>query len=504
MYQLNPTDASFLHMETDRSPMHVGAVQIVELPEGQTEDEFIEGLRALFLERIDQVPYLTNRLQETPLGLDEPVWVRAESIDMTRHIYRVDVPAPGGMREIEQTVAEIHEQPMDRAHPMWEYAVLCGLPNRRVAYFARQHHACIDGMAAQATTALLADTEPDPRSRELPTPPARNHEGDYSKGDLLANASSHIVKSSVDAMAAGLDVLNALGRLAARAINPAAGFGATFESAPRTRFNRPVSAARSYAMGEMPLADVKAIAKATNATVNDVFLAICGGALRRYFDRTGETPARSMLAGCPVSLRSSTSDLGSNAVGMMKVSLGTDLQDPAVRLAHVKASAAIAKGVMADSAELLSAPTPAVPGLPLVARSLAAMNERLGAAHWAQPPINLIVSNVPGPREQLYSNGGRMLTHYPVSIPAHGNGVNLTVQSYVDGMYFAVTGCAEALPDADNLRDDMLAAFADLCALLPSSVVAIGPSKEVPEDVVDSADEGEGAQPDEDSGRKVA
>lgn len=474
MYQLNLTDAGFLHAETDRSPMHVGAVQIVELPSGQSEDEFIESLRELFRSRLDQVPYLTNRLQQTPLGLDEPVWVRAEQVDLARHIYRVDVPAPGGQREIERTVAEIHGQPMDRAHPMWEYAVLCGLPNRRVAYFARQHHACIDGVAAQATTALLADPHPDPASRVLPEPPERNHEGDYSPGDLLGNAAAHIARSAVDSLSSGLDVMNALGRLAARALNPAAGFGATFESAPRTRFNRPVSGARSYAMGEMPLADMKAVAKATGTTLNDVFLAVCGGALKRYFDRTRENPRRSLLAGCPVSLRSSSKELGGNAVGMMKVSLGTHLEDPTARLAHVRASAGIAKGVLADSAELLNAPTPAVPGAPLIARTMAALNERLGLAHWASPPINLIISNVPGPREQLYSNGGRMLTHYPVSIPAHGNGVNITVQSYIDGMYFAVTGCAEALPDAQNLRDDILASFADLCATLPSSVVSIG------------------------------
>ena len=103
-------------------------------------------------------------------------------------------------------------------------------------------------------------------------------------------------------------------------------------------------------------------------------------------------------------------------------------------------------------------------------RAMAQMSEALGMSEWLDMPINLIVSNVPGPREVLYSNGAKMLTHYPVSIPDHGNAINITVQSYVDGMYFSVTGCKEALPDADRLRDDLLAAYSELCTALPSSV----------------------------------
>lgn len=472
MYRLTNTDAAFLHMESERTPMHIASVQVLELPEGQTPDQFIAGLKHLLSSRADQVPYLTNRLQESPLGIDQPVWVRAEDFDINRHVYRVEVPAPGSQAELEATIAMLHEEPLDRAHPLWEYAVLCGLENGRIAYYNRMHHACIDGMAGQAAIALLMDTTPDPDARELPAPPAANHRGDYSLGELLAATATTMANSMAKAGSGMLDAMTAGARVAQRALDPSKGYGAAFERAPRTRFNRPVGARRSYAVGELPLTDIKAVSKAAGCTVNDTFLAICGGGLKRYLDRLGETPAGSLLAGCPVSLRKGDSVANrGNAVSMMKVSLGTQFNDALTRLQHVKGSALAAKGLLSDAAELLDTDA-TVPGIANITRSAARVNESLGLTEWLDPPVNLIVSNVPGPRETLYSNGAKMLTHYPVSIPAHGNAINITVQSYVDGMYFSVTGCHEALPDADRLRDDLLAAYSDLCVALPSSILS--------------------------------
>lgn len=471
MYQLSSSDAAFLHMETAEVPMHIAAVQVMELPQGVSETAFIESLKKFLLARIDRVPYLTQRLQSLPLGIDQPVWVKSEDFEIDRHVYRVEVPAPGGQAELEQTVAKLHEQRLDRAYPLWEHVVLCGLANGRIAYCSRVHHACIDGMAGQAATRLLMDPTPEHLTRPFPTDENVRHDN-HSLSALWATAAEHFAKGAISATTNSLSGLDALARVAQRALDPKKGFGAAFEPAPRTRFNRKISANRGYAAGELPLADIKALAKVAGCTVNDVFLAVCAGGLRRYLRRTGEDPKRSLLAGCPVSLGGSARNAAGNAVSMLKVSLGTHLSDPAERLAHVRQSALTAKGLLSDAAGLLANDI-ALPGMPSIQQTLARASERLGLGDWLDPAVNLLISNVPGPRRTLYSNGAKMLTHYPVSIPAHGNGLNITVQSYVDGLYFSVTSCTDAVPEAAVLRDDLLAAFAQLCAALPSSIVPI-------------------------------
>ena len=160
-----------------------------------------------------------------------------------------------------------------------------------------------------------------------------------------------------------------------------------------------------------------------------------------------------------------------NQVTMMQVSLATDEPDPARRIGAIMDSSALAKEVTADLAGAFES-DPAAWGMPLAMRSAASVIEAAGAANAMPPAFNIVVSNVPGPREPLYSNGARMLTHYPVSIPAHGMGVNITVQSYVDRLYIGITACARALPDAARFRDDLVAEYEALCtAFVPATAV---------------------------------
>ena len=491
MYKLSATDAGFLYAETPLCPMHVASVQVMALPDGVSEDEFIASLKPFIAARGHLVPYLTNRLQATPFDLDHPLWVRDPDIDIDRHIYRVDVPAPGGQAELEQTIAELHATPMDRSRPLWEMAVLCGLAEdgdgpegRKVAYYSRVHHACLDGMAGQAATMTLMDTEPEPRP--ISTPPAEFTErpAHYDALSLMLDAWRNFTAAQVDQITGWPERLTASIRLSQRALDPSKSLGAPQSPAPKTAFNRPVGAARTFAVGELAVGEIKAVGRALNATLNDVFLAVCGGGLRRYFKANGELPDTSLIAGCPVSLRQPGDNSLNNQVTMMQVALGTDIADARERVAAVAASARAAKSTTADAAPLLTGEA-ALPGLPATLRGAALWAERAGAGDGPQS-INLVISNVPGPRQTLYSNGARMLTHYPVSIAAHGTGVNLTVQSYDGVLYLGITACAKALPEAGRLRDALLAEFIDLkAAVLPAnvhplSVTAPPPAKTLP------------------------
>ncbi len=465
MYKLGALDAGFLYNETDRSPQHIASVQILELPEGVDEAQFVENVKSLMAERIHLVPYFTNKLRFVPFNLDHPVWVKDRAFSLDNHVHTMDIPAPGDRLALEQTIASLHEQRLDRSRPLWDLWILTGLEGGRVATYNRCHHACLDGMAGQAMIATIMDVTPQPRS-VAPAPEgffSRND--DQTPGQLMAGAAESFMKFQAKQPLAAFNALETSARLFRRTFDPSKGLGAVRTGAPATRFNRTVERKRTYVTGELPLESVKNIAKVTQTKVNDVFLAVVGGALRRYFERTGELPKAPLIAGCPVSLRKPGDTNPNNQVTMMMVSMGTDESDCGERLQTVAQSARTAKGFTQDVALSYDAEV-SLPGLPAALSTGARLLELTQAPNLpgVRPPCNVVVSNVPGPNVPLYMAGARMLTHYPVSIPAHSQAVNLTVQSYDGQLFFAVTACARALPDGDVLRSDLFAAFEELKA----------------------------------------
>jgi WS/DGAT/MGAT family acyltransferase len=463
MYKLGALDAGFLYAETSNCPQHIASVQVLELPPGVDETEFLKRLRALMMTRIHLVPYFTNRLQQVPFNLDHPVWVKDRSFQIENHVKAMEVPAPGGRAEMEATIARLHEQHLDRSRPLWDLWVLTGLEHGRVALYNRCHHACLDGVAGQLMIEAIMDIGPEPRVVEPAPEGFLTASDEQTPAQLVAGAMENFARFQSKQPLAAFNAVETAAKLFQRAFDPRKGLGAAAEGAPRTRFNGAVQGKRSYAVGEMPISAVKAIAKASETKINDVFLAICGGGLRRYFERRGELPERSLVAGCPVSLRKPGDESTNNQVTMMLVSMASSEADPKARLQQIARSSQAAKGFTADVAGSYDADI-ALPGMPnLVAAAARAMEGARLADLPAMPlPCNVVVSNVPGPQLELYSCGARVLTHYPVSIPAHTQGVNITVQSYNGALYYAITACAKALPDAGELRDDLAAAFAEL------------------------------------------
>ena len=487
MQKLAGLDAGFLYNETQRAPQHIASIQVLELPADANVSEFVADLKQLLLARRHLVPYFTNKLQYVPLQLDHPVWVTDPAFDIEHHVKQVAVAQPGGRKQFEATIAKLHAVPLDRGRPLWEIWVLTGLEGGRIAYYHRVHHACLDGVSGQSAIQAIMDVTAEPRVVEPPPVSARRPKA-YSAFDLLIGAMENIAKFQIRQASRLLDHAETVQRLWQRSVDPSKGLGAVAEEAPRTRLNRAVYSDRSYAIGELPLADVKIIGKATGTTINDVFLAICSGALRRYFNRSGELPDKSLIAGCPVSLRQPGDDAGNNQVTMMLVSFASDEPDPVKRLLKIGQSAIQAKGFVADIAGSYDADL-ALPGLPGLMTAAARLLETDNVADAALPrlPCNMVISNVPGPREQLYSLGAKVLTHYPVSIPAHTQGANITVQSYMGQLFFGITACARALPDSDVLRDDMLAAFAELKDRVLKAPTALVPRERAQEPALQRA-----------------
>ncbi|MDZ7669326.1 MAG: wax ester/triacylglycerol synthase family O-acyltransferase [Gammaproteobacteria bacterium] len=462
MYKLAGLDAGFLYSETPRAPQHIASVQVLELPDGVNPTDFIADFKQLLVSRAHLVPYFTNKLQWVPFQLDHPEWVGDEAFDIDNHVLHAGGRTRRGRAESKAEIARTGTPPPGPAQAVVGNLGAHRAGRGRIAYYNRVHHACLDGVSGQAAIEAIMDTTPEPRAVQ-PPPPEHTVRRRPGSLEMLAGAFQNLAGFQLRQASRALEHVETARRLWQRAVDPAKGLGAVTESAPPTRFNRAVERQRSYATGELPLGDLRSISKATGTSLNDVFLAVCAGGLRSYLERRGELPGKSMIAGCPVSLRKPGDTASNNQVTMMMVSLASNEADPVKRLLQIGRSAIQGKGFVADVAGSYDADV-ALPGLPGLLSSAMQMLESANLVDVDTPrlPCNIVVSNVPGPRQQLYSLGAKVLTHYPVSIPAHSQGANITVQSYQGQMFFGITACRRALPDPDVLRDDMLAAFVAL------------------------------------------
>ena len=433
LIDLSATDAQFLHLESRDTPMHIASVQILELAAEQTPEQFVDELRKRVFARRAAVPYLTRTLNPLTFRWDE-----TGTFDPTRHIRLARVAAPGDRAALCASIAKLHEVPLRRDVPLWDIVVLAGLEEGRVALYNRVHHASVDGAAGQLAIEAITDAQP------------------ISDTDLSGRATAQPQSSQPtqwpDFAKQWTAALEALQHMA----HPAAGLTHFNMPAPATRLNRSVGNKRTYATGELKLADVKRVAKAHQASLNEVFLAVCGGGLRRYLERLGELPGATLQASVPIALRSASDTTFNNQVSATRVAVGSHIADPQARLSFVREASHFAKQ-MSATLQPFNTPTNAATSAPLQQWMASQFHNAAAAGLTPAPGVNLVISNVRGPVEPRYFAGARMTSHHPVSIPAHGMGVNITVQSYSDHLYMGITACAKALPDAHLLAGDIMA-----------------------------------------------
>ncbi|MCL2544188.1 MAG: wax ester/triacylglycerol synthase family O-acyltransferase [Nocardioidaceae bacterium] len=450
MDRLSGLDASFLYLETPAQLMHVCAVMVLD-PSTMPSAYDFEELRRTVGDNVGDVPTFTRKVRSVPLGLDHPVWVTDRSFDIERHVHRLALPTPGGYAELMDLCAHLASLPLDRSRPLWQMWIIEGYrpaeeEGERVVVFLKMHHATVDGVSGANLLSHLCSLEPG----SAPMGGTEQaHPRDPSRGELLGRAvAGTVAKPLVLAKVIGPSaqvVTRTLGRVR-RGTAMAAPF-----SAPRTSFNGTITGHRSIALADIDLADVRSIKQATGTTVNDVVLAVCGGALRAYLDERGELPTASLLATVPVSVRdTSRRDGGANKVSALFSRLGTDLADPLERLAmlaernqHAKDHHnAIPADALQDWAEFAAPRT-----FGLAMRTYA--NLRLADKH---PVVhNLVISNVPGPPMPLYFAGARIDALYPLGPVFHGAGLNVTVMSNAGQLHVGAIACRESMPDADAL-----------------------------------------------------
>ena len=416
MKPLAELDALFLQLETPQMPMHVGALNVYELPAGLRGPWAPTVLKQHIRERLPALAPFRRRLWWMPLNLANPVWVDAEP-DLDWHVCVHQVPADTGMAGLEDLVAQLHPQLLDRARPLWRFHVIEGFdsglagPALGGAVFAAAP--CRGGRPGRggAGPGAAGRVTPAPRPFEARTS-KRPHRYRLGVAEMLRTA----LLLEARQVASGLrDLPATLGTPGWCAQEDAVGPPCTVSNltlAPRTPFNRTVGEARSFAVATVPLQALKALGKPHGATLNDMVLVLCSGALRRYLLAHGALPKKSLVAGVPISLREAGDTRAQNQVSMSLVSLGTHLADVRRRLLHVLAAAQAMKSSMGSVKSILPTDLPSI-GVPWLVQAAAALYGGAKLADRLPQVSNLVISNVPGPPAPLYLAGAPHAVQLP-------------------------------------------------------------------------------------------
>ncbi len=444
--------------------MHVAGYTLYDLPEG-FEGSFHDHFRHFFAGRVHLIPIFHKKLARTVFELDHPGWVDAGELDLDYHIQSAMLPGPGTLRQVEELIARLHAIPLDRKRPLWQFTVIEGLQNGQVALYSKVHHAAIDGGAGMVITQALYDVTPVPREVEPPKPkqktrpkPSTAERAILGMHDMATN----VVRQQLNFMEA---VPKTMGQIAEMLTPAGAGPGMQLPQmiAPKTPFNVTIGGKRSFAARSLSLEDAKAVAKATGTKINDIVMAICGGALRQYLTDKHALPDAPLIAFVPISLREAGNTDLNNQVFGMSCPLGTNYADPLARLKAIQKDSGTSKTV-AGGLKNLALKDFTLVGAPMLLPGLMQLYGKSGLADILPQAVNVTISNTAGPPFPLYCAGAKVTALYPVSIPVHGIGLNLTVQSYLGKLDFGLTGDHAAIPDIDVLADYLETSFESLKA----------------------------------------
>ena len=443
MERLSGLDAFFLYLETPTQPLNVCCVLELEtstMPGGYTYGRF----RAALAKHVKAVPEFRMKLADSQLNLDHPVWVDDEKFQLRRHLHRVGVPSPGGRRELAEICGHIAALPLDRDRPLWEMWVLEGAAGSdAVAVMLKVHHAVVDGVAGANLLVHLCSLQPD-----APAPqPVRGAGGgnplQIAVGGLMGFAARPLRMATV-VPATMLTLVQTVLR-AREGRTMAAPF-----SAPPTPFNGSVTRYRNIAYTQLDMRDVKRVKARFGVTVNDVVVALCAGVLRRFLLERGELPDRPLVATVPVSVHDKSDRPGRNQTTWMFCRVESQISDPAERIRTIAAGNTAAKNHTAAIGPTLLHDWSQFGG-PSLFGAVMRILPRIPISR--SPAYNLILSNVPGPQEQLYFLGCQLDAMYPLGPIIGGAGLNITVMSLNGELGIGIIACPDLLPDLWCIAD---------------------------------------------------
>ncbi len=479
MQQLSGLDASFLYLETPNAPMQIGGVSIVDprLPDGGTFD--FEALRAFMATRLRASRVFRQRLVDVPLDLGKPYWIEDPDFDLDLHLERTQLPEPGGARELAALMSWEFSHVMPRERPLWHLVyvegvdTIPGVEPGSVALISKIHHAAIDGGSGAEIMGALYDLTPVPRT--LPGEDTWRPESEPSVLELARRTGRNLLAQP-----------KMLGSLLGETAKGVARAGATRAfrqvelppmpfTAPRSILNVPVTKDHVWAGATLGLDRVRALksrmasAEGGRATVNDVVLAVCAGALRRYLRERDALPEKPLVAMVPISVRAEAEQgaMG-NQVSAMLVELATDEADPLARVARIRSVAG--RGKVHHEAIGANTLTDYTQVIPFSVAGLAArLYTRTRLAERHRPVFNVVITNVPGPQVPLYVSGARLVRHLGAAPIFDGMGLTLVVFSYAGELTVSATSCRSIMPDIETFAGHLEGALDDLEAAVAAT-----------------------------------
>jgi diacylglycerol O-acyltransferase / wax synthase len=438
MKRLNMLDASWLLVESPETAMQVAGLQIFRLPKdapGDFMQKFVSYLRSFPV----STPPFNYRLARGALAKLAPAWEVVRDVEIDYHLRHSALPAPGGERELGVLISRLHSIPLDKTRPLWECHVIEGLENNRFALYIKAHHALLDGMAA--VRIIQSTLSEDPSFDEVP-PPWSRPVPKVPRPKRVPVSPLEQLREQFGALPGAVRALRTMRSAKKRPDDPLV---SPF-SAPPSVLNTRVTAQRRVATQTHELARYKKLAQLCECTLNDVVLAICGGALRRYLLEMNALPEKPLVANLPVSVRpKDDADGGGNAISTMLATLATDVPDIKARLEAIRASTVRGKE------HLQSMPRAAITHYTTLIMLPFMVGQLTGRINVKKPMFNVVVSNVPGPKNKLYFNGAEMEAVYPVSLIFDGQALNITVISYADRIDWSFTACRSSVPHVQRL-----------------------------------------------------
>jgi len=448
---MSPTDSMFLIGESREQPMHVGSLQVFELPDGADADLLRVALLDM-LEQNDVAPLFRRRPYRSLSTLGQWGWTDDTDVDLEHHVRHSALPQPGRVRELLALVSRLHSTLLDRHRPLWEVHLIEGLEGNRFAVYSKLHHSVMDGVSGMRLLQRALSKTPDEDQPAFWTLRPRKSSRSSTRGNPLLQ----LPKATIEAVADMAQLTPRLLRVGEQALR--AQSAALPGQAPRSMLNVQITGSRRYAAQSYSLERMRLVAKGAGVTINDVLLAMSAGALRNYLVEHDALPTAPLIAMTPVSLRdeSNGDESSGNAVGAILASLATNEADPERRLAKIAESTRRAKDVLRGLSQLQATALSIGVMLPMAVNSLTGMY-RFGTL-----PFNIVISNVPGPRESLYLHGARLSGLYPLSIPVNGQAMNVTATSYVDDMGIGLTACRRSVPRVQRMLTGLETALDEL------------------------------------------
>ena len=463
MDRMSLLESGFLLLETAETPMHVAGLSLFKFPPRVNRRTFMARLAENYRSPAELKKPFGHRVSHGMLGRMGPLyWEEDPDIDLDYHVRQAALPSPGSYRELFALVAQLHSTVLDRSRPLWEAHLIEGLKNREFAIYTKLHHATVDGVGGIRLTEGGCSTDPDeiigfsPFSIEAHEKYKREHRhrkgARFEPSESELHAIADFFKAQFDTSA---HVFSLIKSYATTWLGFGGGLAVPWRHVPHTMINTKVTSARRFVAQSWSIDRIRAVGKAAGVTINDIVLAMCSGALRRYLEDQNELPEHSLRALVPVSVRQKDDYDSPVAISYIIADLGTRHADPVDRLDTIVASTQSGK-------EMLSQLSPREAGLyatlvqtPLFVASL------MGVADWF-PPVSTVISNVPGPRKQLYLNGASLLGAYPVSAVFHGFALNITLVSYHDSLDFGIVACRRTVPRVQRLIDYLEASLIEL------------------------------------------